>query len=406
MKTYSFLLLFLLTTHFSCTNKTNNKKDYTYDIIKVDIDNAKPEKLSDFYENIRFVKLETNSNNYMPPCQIVKVIGDRIYIGSRYPNNKIFVFDISGTYLFQIGKTGKGPGEWLSMNDFIVGNRIVAVSGGQGAFYIFDLDGNFIEKNNNNNVYIDLIQKYNGDTIIGYTGGKIGFYKKKKIKSNLILLSMQKREIYAEAIPIAECMLNFSHIGNNNLLTIEKSNYYFNPYLDTIYQIENNFHVSPKYVLDFNKYRISPELRRNAYQTNKDFINKIVQSGQVYIINSLSGYKNTLCFTFNRVVNHRPHTYYGFYNLSTNSTRCVTKLIDDMSVTGIKMGFIAKKPLTSVNGEQVWIMEPVEFVAKFEKLKKRYGIEALRERNPQLTEIFENSTDTDNPILVFLKLKD
>jgi len=407
-KHYHITILFcILLFHYGCDSSTHNK-DNSYDIIKVDIDNAKPGRLSDFYKSIRYIKLETRASCYLPPCQMMEIVDDKIYLGSHYPYNKIFVFNTNGKYLFQIGSIGKGPEEWLSMESFIVDNGYVtAIDGGSNSYLRFDIKGNFIEKKRMNNIIINSISEYKGDTVISYINNNTIFNNGKEINSNLIFFSLKKQRIYAESIPIPDYKFGFHNIGIDCLPKIENIIYYYDVFVDTIYKIGENFNVIPRFVLDFGKYAVTPEKRPKSLKDYK----KVVKMhrkfpGLVYYVHGLTGTKNTLFFGFARAINRHPYLFYVYYSLNTKTSKCVTKLIDDLSLPGIKMEFTAKNPLTSVNGEQIWMIEPAEFLEEYNKLKNKYGIETLRERNPQLTKIFENTTDMDNPILVFLKFKE
>lgn len=410
-KYYHFHILFCIyILCYSCINSQKHKNfnnSNSYDVINVDIDNAKAGNLSDFYKSIRYVKLETRASCYLPTCRIMKVIEDRIYLGSQYPHNKIFVFNKKGDFLFQIGSTGKGPEEWLSMSDFIVReNCIIAIDGGNRSFLRFDLNGNFIEKKRMNDINIKSISRYKGDTVIGYINNQPIFYDGNEIKSNLIFFSLKQQKLFAEALPIPDCKLGHNHFGTDCLIKIENVRYFFEPSIDTIYQIGDNFNVKPRFVLDFGKYGVTPEKRPKSFKNFKEIAYKIVFPGLVYYIHGLTGSQNTLFFGFARAIKKRPHIYYEYYCLNTKTSKCVTKLIDDMSFSGIKMKFTAENPLTSVKGEQIWMMEPSGFIEEFDKLKKKYGIDYLKEQNSQLTDISKNISDTDNPILVFLKFKE
>lgn len=75
---------------------------------------------SNIIKDIEFIPLETN-NQYLLG-EIVKIIinDENIYIKDRGFNQVVFVFNINGKYLNQIGKRGKGPGEFLEISDFVV----------------------------------------------------------------------------------------------------------------------------------------------------------------------------------------------------------------------------------------------------------------------------------------------
>jgi len=110
------------------------------------VKNKKDLKLSDIAKSIEFVKLETS-----PECLIS---GGRYVVGEKYivflnrKPEKVMLFDRSGKYLREIGRVGKGPGEFerptyidLSPDE----DRILVESVSFPSIILeFSIDGNFI----------------------------------------------------------------------------------------------------------------------------------------------------------------------------------------------------------------------------------------------------------------------
>ncbi len=109
-------LICLLSVAFAC----QTTKDVENEVIILDTREAvkieKELKLSDIAQSIEYVKLETN-----PDCLISS--GTSLIVGKKYilflnrQPAKLFLFERSGRFLREIGKLGKGPGEYERPSD-------------------------------------------------------------------------------------------------------------------------------------------------------------------------------------------------------------------------------------------------------------------------------------------------
>jgi len=117
------LLLLLL---FSCGNgvsKVQTKKikndttSYSYKkdgILYLDLKSAKDKKvdinLSDICDSVIYIPLETKKNCLLTRLNQIEIDNQSVFIQSGW---SLFRFDISGKFLNQYGKTGRGPGEYV-----------------------------------------------------------------------------------------------------------------------------------------------------------------------------------------------------------------------------------------------------------------------------------------------------
>ena len=146
----TFIIIYLLLFAYAC----NNKQIITEES-PIDSSSVKPIKIPKNYNNIlqidsifdkiEAVALETQEKYLIKYSQKIKIKGDYLYILDNYKN--LFVFSTStGKFIRQIGKQGKGPGEYLNVRDFDFDNK--------GNIYIMDfrqilkytVSGKFIEK--------------------------------------------------------------------------------------------------------------------------------------------------------------------------------------------------------------------------------------------------------------------
>ena len=121
MKKTLFLLVFLL-----CVQTGNSQPDII-DALKTP--RASISNLSEIANDVVYIPLETTPGSIMGRIIDIKIRNNIIYAATV--DNKIFCFDKSGRYLFNLNKPGKGPEEYLYCSEFDVNesNSILAVKG-------------------------------------------------------------------------------------------------------------------------------------------------------------------------------------------------------------------------------------------------------------------------------------
>ena len=112
----SLVFLFL-----SCKNNEKSKSDTNYEAVpeKIELGKRQPMKISDISSGMTVVKLETSENILLSNIQDVKIFDDSIYV-SDVISKAIYVFDFEGNFIRKLQKEGRGPGEYLSINDFFI----------------------------------------------------------------------------------------------------------------------------------------------------------------------------------------------------------------------------------------------------------------------------------------------
>ncbi len=139
MKKILILLTGLILTS-SCSNepKTSNK---LIDIV-VDVENLKVEEL-DILDAEPLVFEEVDS-------ALLYNIYDLIFIDKYIcirATNGVYLYQNDGTYIGEVGKKGRGPGEYLGVSSIFSDGQSIFITDWTGkAFYEYDLERNFIEK--------------------------------------------------------------------------------------------------------------------------------------------------------------------------------------------------------------------------------------------------------------------
>jgi hypothetical protein len=86
---------------------------------------------SQVIDTIKFIPLETNDNNMIGSVSKIIKYDDKYIIMDNKMAKKLYVFDKEGKFLYSIGRSGKGPGEYSRLMDFTVDEK-------EGCLYLID----------------------------------------------------------------------------------------------------------------------------------------------------------------------------------------------------------------------------------------------------------------------------
>lgn len=154
-----YVLLFVVVLQ-SCDNSASKRDIGNIPII--DLNSFETETifwLDDLIDSVRFVSLETNKDNIIGAISKLVIKNDTIYVFDKKHTKSLFLFTIDGKYLFKISNFGKGPGEYIDFEDFIVSSKFIEIyDSRQGKIIYYDKSGNF-----------------NNEITIGFFG--LSFYK-------------------------------------------------------------------------------------------------------------------------------------------------------------------------------------------------------------------------------------
>ncbi|MFO8233982.1 MAG: 6-bladed beta-propeller [Bacteroidales bacterium] len=145
MRRLIFILLFGLTfiQNIDCQNQIDSLL-----IVRTDINNVGPVKMSEVFSEIRYIPLETK-----PECLLnnisVSEYEDFFLVSSNDAMESIFLYSKEGMFLRKIGNKGRGPGEYIDRKDVkIIDNKVFVVSNFSRSIITYSIDGKFIKKYN------------------------------------------------------------------------------------------------------------------------------------------------------------------------------------------------------------------------------------------------------------------
>ena len=142
-KLLSFAILSAL-LFLSCVDKEKHEVGYVVTIGKETSVN-----LSDFTTGIQIVKLENSDSSVLSYIQKIEIEDSLLYVMDDIFKG-ISIYSLEGKLTKKFTKVGKGPGEYLSINDFIVdqnNNRLEVFDRQLMRIYVYRLDNfDFVKK--------------------------------------------------------------------------------------------------------------------------------------------------------------------------------------------------------------------------------------------------------------------
>lgn len=365
--------------------------------ISIDPENDPETKIfiSDLASDIRYVKLETN-----PDCMldlILKVVTDQdlIFIHSHTnPSGYLFIFSNTGKFIRQIGKQGRGPGEYSSISDFTIDriNKRIYLLDSMGNLFIYSFSGEFINKENiksrpSSIVYFNkqLFFLQCWPTYFQNNGMALTIKDLNHKKSDVTLLNRR----YIKFDKTKQNVLyypnhTFTAQADNSITLLECK-------FDTLYSISAEGDIQPKYVIDL----------KNKMPQNLFFINEYDDAIKKY--GNYDQIIETSQYIFLKVL-HKSEFYLYLYNktdgkLLKQNTNKLTQYIYNDYDGGLSYSF---KGLADLNVAYC--------IQSSTRLKNKLSQESKTmiknpKANSYLKELVRDSDENDNPTLVFITLK-
>ena len=212
MKTPIVYLLFIVVSYLSCSPRPQSPAD-----IHTDLSNNKILQLSELFDRIRYIPLETPDTALIANVQAITYHNGRYYLIAE---NTLYVFNRHGQYLSQHNNRGRGANEYNSIFQVksSIGDSVLYVSGDNGKGHIvmaYDRNGNYLKtliQNRSFNMEFNVLE----NSIIISDGRTVSLYDKlRKIIDNYLTnydLNKKDSRYYIAKYPDS---LQAMHDGHN-----------------------------------------------------------------------------------------------------------------------------------------------------------------------------------------------
>ena len=416
MKLKNTLILIFIFVFVYCS--VDKRED---DLIVIDfeanINNFKKISLSEICEDVEYISLETNDSCLINRIKYLDISSNYILV---FDWEKCLLFNRSGTFITQIGKKGRGPGEYSHPGQIrIINNKILIPDAGNNVIHIYDIKGNFIENVKSPGQFSNQIQVNNyfpiTDSLFLVQIPNLTGREKNRISminrngetlitySNTTFFNREKPKFYSS--DLAAQFYSF----NNKIRYKEQL-------IDTVWQIEEK-KLLPIYVLNRGRFGTPNEIRELPA---KDFISKISNSifiDNIYETNRFLVLKTNFMkyypfdFFRNDLERKSPHSIIGLYEKLEGKFFFVepNNIKEQVYPTGFENDIDG-----GVNLMPEYLFEDTLFVSwinSFE-LKNYFDSGTFKNSTPKFPEkkkalekLANSLNENDNPVLMLVKLK-
>lgn len=327
----------------------------------------------------KFIPLETTDSCLFGDISAIDIVDNKIYTIDR-KGNHLFVFDISGKFITQIGKKGNGPGEYMSLNNFHIDKKqqiITLTDAYIDKLFNYKLTDYKFINSKKTGYFSDCCWLPDGNIAWafhgGYSSGKRDLHYAKITDPKLNTIKLLYPTNFFPESPMVPGQLFY---------TYNRKCYLNIPYVPTIYEVTSE-KLIPTYQLELGQQKfaspewLKAEAEKNFYGTisNTDYI-----SGQ-----HIKETDDYICVEYYA---RGMTSYLGFYNKNTGKSFKYSKS-DFTRQTGLTGLFQLKG---TYNNYFIFTMLP-------DALKDSYC--TITELQP----IIDNIKEDDNPILCLLKFK-
>jgi len=346
--------------------------------------------LSTIAESVDYIPLEITSNplSNLDGALRISMCVSKNYLLFYNPDNNISLFDSKGKFISVIGRTGKGPGEYISVKGLKFSDdekSIWILDSGQNRLIHYTTDNRWINtiSINSNGFYFDIFDDKIHLVCVSYP-------KRKEVTNTIEIMDMSGKII--KTIPLYQDrqigpgrVIGYTtriSMINGELLNFET------PY-DTAFALDKNDSWKPTAIFIHGPDQIPRKVfDNNTY--NKDFhdyatVKKTIENSGFYFIDG--GYKQTI----SRMLVHKA---------SGAVSRC-NYIIND-----IQFGWAYAGLKNDIDGLiSFWPKEIFQDKYLYSIVDSYIILEYAQKKHISLKEPLNELTENSNPVLMVVKIK-
>jgi hypothetical protein len=357
-------------------------------------------KLSDLgFVDIEYIPLETNEQSVMGRFG-VRVVTDRFIVGNSFyiikQFNTIVKFWDDGSFVTRIGTTGRGPDEFQVAHDIDIykeNQRLYLVSGWQEKFNVYSETGEFV-KTFKIPIHAPIQFRLNESNILCYLDNLHG-----NIENSFVVIDTLGRIIknFPNKYPFNPNKGVATGIGRENLF-YQFNNQLFKKevYSDTVYVFEN-MDFKPHIVIEVGDRLLTPEARAqyDLSYLSENYIHPI----HLFEFGDYIYYEYAY-----RIIPQTKNLIYGFIGSKTNDFRAFINaeqgLLNDLDGGPDILPETIKDDMTLIS----WI-DALQLKAHVASETFKNSTPKYPEKKKELEKLANNLKETDNPVLMMVRLK-
>jgi hypothetical protein len=343
---------------------------------------------------IKYIPLKTTSQN------VVSQINNIIFCNSYfliYGYTSVSMFRNDGSFVTEVGKRGRGPDEFSVVSDVDINteNESIYIADGH-KFLVFDKNGKFIRTFKSPLSDNGMNFKFTEDRILCYFINDEG-----NIDNSYILIDTTGKiiEKFPNRYPWKRKAPGVSYEWENKFYKFNNQLFKKEIYSDTIFSFENEV-FKPYMVIDVGKQRLTPDIR-SSIQTGPDFSVKTYHN---YITPwNLFEFSDFIYYEMTMTLNGT----YGLYSfIGSKKDNFKVMIAPEQGLTNDLDGGPNFWPRTIETDNTIvsWIeaIKYREYIASdaFKNATPRYP-----DKKKELEKLANSLKETDNPVLMIVRLK-
>ncbi len=142
-----FFALCAVSMLFSCKREKGGESPFVEVAFSTDDQSGQAAEYFGSIDSIFVLDLKIDEKFLLGDIAGVRFANDRIYVLSGSKNTKLFVFDTDGNPITQIGRQGRGPGEYMEItNFFVTPQQVFLFDDSYSCIFVYDAAGAFLHK--------------------------------------------------------------------------------------------------------------------------------------------------------------------------------------------------------------------------------------------------------------------
>jgi len=388
MKTFylkAFFILLLILCN-SCHRSSKDKiKTYEIKVIEINPRSTEEGYLSSHFDSIFYLPLVTSDTTVIGSVRKLEFYNDKIFITDGTAS-KVHIFTTNGSHILTIGKRGRGPGEFNRISEASVDTflkRILIFDFDLRKELSFDFSGNLIAEKENQWWISEYLLLDNSKSLIRRSNSVSKDPLDKIVyKINLLINGQKAKGFFPYNESPGTTTYDLSRVFTKTCNKI----YIGQLYNDTIYLYEKDT-IKPELIIKYLSSGIPETIlrKKNSEIGEKLWQTKTYAYGHQIIAETESEIFITFIF--------KNQEHYCFFSKSSGEPKIYSTLKNDID------GGVFKEPIkTNLEGYLVSVIYPYELK---ETCEKNYNLITGKE----LKKICENIKITDNPVLMFCRMK-
>lgn len=407
---YYFTLIILSSCNVSDNSKTVILENEIIDInITEAIKDVREFKLSEIVKDVEFISLESTVESYFRYSSRTQITDHYILIVGE-AENKLLLFDRSGKFLRQIGRSGRGPSEFTNLKTAAIDpkERFIIVSDGE-KFIKFNLDGTFNKQQKRPSGF-----RYGREAQPLFLDNEHFAFALRR--PNAPTDDFYKIAVYDSELKLVEKMI---HTPNNDSLCLKRMNtilsagsgmnFFFEGFIDTLYSIEFGQEPKAKYHFTIDEDAFTLEDMTGPYS--------ITDGREYHSVSFVADLPKHLLITTEHNSKDKANVYqviydktkkeayslinnYTCYTPSHNYDECTYSINNDLF--GLSLYWIGRFSEKTCSSSTISL--DISSSKTYLKCLRELNV-LMPEKLNELADMIEGYTGEENPLLVLLHYK-